>query len=249
MSHSQLSLLYPWNSPFLQVPCYPSFPILFVASFHSKLLLCLTSSWLGPGSLLFPTASLVSPSIPTVLHPLCLPRAPKSAGPTRSLSWNLHMPSQCDMPSHFMPCGNDSWKSKDASDFTSPTQSLDSYHHPQTSSSSILPSTTTTNQPVPKANVCKLFFTYAPLISKLSASPRDFTFTSFPRAASFSQSPPPAPHSKPVCSLAELLPWAPNGSVCCHSCPSTVSSAPSPEWSDLCFSHSAVSDSLRPRGL
>ena len=56
-----------------------------------------------------------------------------------------------------MPCENDSCKSRDTSDFTSPTQSLDSYHQPQTCSSSILPSATTTNQPAPKANVCKFF--------------------------------------------------------------------------------------------
>ena len=97
-----------------------------------------------------------------------------------------------------MPCENDSCKSKDTLDFTSPTQSLDSYHHPQTSFSSILPSATTTNRPVPKANVCKFFLTYSPLISKLSGSPRVFTFKSFPQATNFSQSPPPVPHSKPV---------------------------------------------------
>ena len=61
------------------------------------------------------------------------------------------------MPSQLMPCENDSCKSRDTSDFTSPTQSLDSYHQPQTCSSSILPSATTTNQPAPKANVCKFF--------------------------------------------------------------------------------------------
>ena len=95
-----------------------------------------------------------------------------------------------------MPCENDSCKSGDTSDLTSPTQSLDSYRHPQTSSSSILPA-----PPPPTSRHQK----------PMSASSSSHTHLSYPGSQQVQESLPSKAFPKqPVCLNLLLQPHIPS---------------------------------------